>query len=169
MNEPRGLFAKNSASSKPLFGQNNRTSSAPYLYKTLESRVSIILAVFGTHLRLWAGTRRSAIPQFRSIMTISNDLATTTAPMKSSPQPTTVSNGVETPPNSRPKKLHGRAFYESIGSPRFVLAPMVDQSEFVSQVPILCPTELTSNRHGACSHAPSWHPTPPKISSHIRL
>lgn len=29
------------------------------------------------------------------------------------------------------KKLHGRAFYESIGSPRFVLAPMVDQSEFV--------------------------------------
>lgn len=30
------------------------------------------------------------------------------------------------------KKLHGRAFYESIGSPKFVLAPMVDQSEFVS-------------------------------------
>ncbi len=30
------------------------------------------------------------------------------------------------------KKLHGRAFYESLGSPRFVLAPMVDQSEFVS-------------------------------------
>ncbi|KAF2665536.1 dihydrouridine synthase [Microthyrium microscopicum] len=30
---------------------------------------------------------------------------------------------------SRPK-LHGRAFYESIGSPNFILAPMVDQSEF---------------------------------------
>ncbi|KAI0181036.1 FMN-linked oxidoreductase [Hypoxylon sp. FL1284] len=29
-----------------------------------------------------------------------------------------------------PAKLHGRAFYESIGSPKFVLAPMVDQSEF---------------------------------------
>ncbi|POS84083.1 hypothetical protein EPUL_006104 [Erysiphe pulchra] len=29
-----------------------------------------------------------------------------------------------------PLKLHGRAFYESIGSPKFVLAPMVDQSEF---------------------------------------
>ena len=29
-------------------------------------------------------------------------------------------------------KLHGRAFYESLGSPKFVLAPMVDQSEFVS-------------------------------------
>ncbi|KAK3112415.1 tRNA dihydrouridine synthase [Teratosphaeriaceae sp. CCFEE 6253] len=29
-----------------------------------------------------------------------------------------------------PTKLHGRAFYESIGSPKYVLAPMVDQSEF---------------------------------------
>jgi hypothetical protein len=29
------------------------------------------------------------------------------------------------------KKLHGRAFYESIGSPKVVLAPMVDQSEYV--------------------------------------
>ncbi|KAM0483241.1 hypothetical protein ACHAPX_002691 [Trichoderma viride] len=28
------------------------------------------------------------------------------------------------------KKLHGRAFYESIGSPKFIVAPMVDQSEF---------------------------------------
>lgn len=28
-------------------------------------------------------------------------------------------------------KLTGRAFYESIGKPKFVLAPMVDQSEFV--------------------------------------
>ncbi|TVY55790.1 tRNA-dihydrouridine(16/17) synthase [NAD(P)(+)] [Lachnellula cervina] len=28
------------------------------------------------------------------------------------------------------QKLHGRAFYESIGSPKFILAPMVDQSEF---------------------------------------
>jgi len=31
----------------------------------------------------------------------------------------------------KPRKLHGRAFYESIGSPRLVLAPMVEQSEFV--------------------------------------
>ncbi|OLN94000.1 tRNA-dihydrouridine(16/17) synthase [NAD(P)(+)] protein-like protein [Colletotrichum chlorophyti] len=27
-------------------------------------------------------------------------------------------------------KLYGRAFYESIGSPKYILAPMVDQSEF---------------------------------------
>ncbi|KAI0396888.1 FMN-linked oxidoreductase [Xylariaceae sp. FL0594] len=29
-----------------------------------------------------------------------------------------------------PSELHGRAFYESLGSPKFVVAPMVDQSEF---------------------------------------
>ncbi|GAB7353197.1 hypothetical protein MBLNU459_g3720t1 [Dothideomycetes sp. NU459] len=29
-----------------------------------------------------------------------------------------------------PKKLHGREFYKSIGSPRMILAPMVEQSEF---------------------------------------
>jgi hypothetical protein len=30
-----------------------------------------------------------------------------------------------------PEKPTGRAFYESIGSPKMVLAPMVDRSEFV--------------------------------------
>ena len=29
------------------------------------------------------------------------------------------------------QKLHGRAFYESIGSPKMIVAPMVDRSEFV--------------------------------------
>ncbi|KAF2719706.1 Dus-domain-containing protein [Polychaeton citri CBS 116435] len=32
--------------------------------------------------------------------------------------------------NGNPSKLHGRAFYESIGSPKHIVAPMVDQSEF---------------------------------------
>lgn len=35
-------------------------------------------------------------------------------------------------------KLHGRAFYESLGSPKHIIAPMVDQSEFVSP-PLLPP------------------------------
>ncbi|KAI2464705.1 FMN-linked oxidoreductase [Annulohypoxylon bovei var. microspora] len=41
--------------------------------------------------------------------------------------PSTTPNGETTKAKA---KLHGRAFYESIGSPKFVLAPMVDQSEF---------------------------------------
>lgn len=32
--------------------------------------------------------------------------------------------------SSRPK-VTGRAFYESIGSPKYIVAPMVDRSEFV--------------------------------------
>ncbi|KAG9236662.1 hypothetical protein BJ875DRAFT_212596 [Amylocarpus encephaloides] len=42
-----------------------------------------------------------------------------------------LSNGNAIPPTASLRtKLHGRAFYESIGSPKFILAPMVDQSEF---------------------------------------
>ena len=52
---------------------------------------------------------------------------TKTSSRKGSIDASTVSPG----PTPMRKKLHGRAFYESIGSPKFVLAPMVDQSEFV--------------------------------------
>lgn len=37
----------------------------------------------------------------------------------------------EMKPKPSRKKLHGREFYESIGSPKMVVAPMVDRSEFV--------------------------------------
>ncbi|KFY93410.1 hypothetical protein V498_04424 [Pseudogymnoascus sp. VKM F-4517 (FW-2822)] len=60
-------------------------------------------------------------------------MATTTngtlsdAPAASIQPPTDATSSSEAP---NPTKLHGRAFYESLGSPKFVLAPMVDQSEF---------------------------------------
>jgi len=73
-------------------------------------------------------------------------------------------NGAESTPqtsNGPRRKLHGRAFYQSIGSPKIVLAPMVDQSEFVRSliafvVSILC---LMRNRLGDYSHAHFYHPT----------
>ena len=43
---------------------------------------------------------------------------------------------------AKKQKLFGRAFYESIGSPKHVVAPMVDQSEFVSARLLL---QLSSN------------------------
>ncbi|CAI6088902.1 unnamed protein product [Clonostachys chloroleuca] len=45
----------------------------------------------------------------------------------------TQENGAAKPtstPSTGSSKLHGREFYESIGKPKFIVAPMVDQSEF---------------------------------------
>jgi hypothetical protein len=41
---------------------------------------------------------------------------------------------VKSTQNGTRPKLHGREFYESIGSPKMILAPMVDQSEFVRYI-----------------------------------
>ena len=46
----------------------------------------------------------------------------------SSSFPSQVQNGA---PSPSARKLHGRAFYESIGSPKMIVAPMVDRSEYV--------------------------------------
>ncbi|ESZ97671.1 hypothetical protein SBOR_1953 [Sclerotinia borealis F-4128] len=59
-------------------------------------------------------------------MTISNDFPTVVEAHPGSIMSEKNTNGS----GNLSKKLHGRAFYQSIGSPKFVLAPMVDQSEF---------------------------------------
>lgn len=66
-----------------------------------------------------------------------------------------VSPAVNAPPGRR--KLFGRAFYESIGSPKMVLAPMVDQSEFVwASLQYTCKHRAdTFDRHGAYLHDPT--------------
>jgi len=64
-------------------------------------------------------------------MTASND-------GPASPRQDAASSNDGTTNPQRTGKLHGRAFYEKIGSPKFILAPMVDQSEFVgSPLPFL--------------------------------
>jgi hypothetical protein len=69
---------------------------------------------------------------------------------------------------SKPKTLHGRAFYESLGSPRFVLAPMVDQSEFVILASPSKDTLLIMLTTGMASPHPLIHePFDYKISSCI--
>lgn len=70
------------------------------------------------------------------------------------------------PVNGGKTKLHGRAFYESIGSPKLILAPMVEQSEFVCFVKSLSGHGITDNtalRHGGCSLDPSCPPRSSRI------
>lgn len=121
------------------------------------------------HSRLRAGTRRFLPFQIRGIMAASNGLPVVETALPDAIVSEKVANGS----SNVAKKLHGRAFYESIGSPKFILAPMVDQSEFVSsQSPrhtsLLRLSRLTLNtfRPGACSPAlscplkptnPFWH------------
>ncbi|KAL8777611.1 MAG: hypothetical protein Q9194_002459 [Teloschistes cf. exilis] len=58
-------------------------------------------------------------------------------------------------PTKRPK-LTGRAFYESIGSPKYILAPMVDQSEFAWR--LLTRSFLPfSQRSSLIAYTPMFH------------
>ena len=42
-----------------------------------------------------------------------------------------MAESTQSSPPAKRKKITGRPFYESLGSPKMILAPMVDQSEFV--------------------------------------
>ncbi|KAJ6192720.1 hypothetical protein J3E72DRAFT_253600 [Bipolaris maydis] len=58
--------------------------------------------------------------------------------------------------NGKPRKLHGRAFYESIGSPKLVLAPMVEQSEFAWR--LLSRSFLPDSEKGSLlAYTPMFH------------
>ncbi|KAF2084046.1 FMN-linked oxidoreductase, partial [Saccharata proteae CBS 121410] len=53
-------------------------------------------------------------------------------------------------------KLHGRAFYESIGSPKMIVAPMVDQSEFAWR--LLTRSFIPDERqHEVLAYTPMFH------------
>lgn len=67
-------------------------------------------------------------------------------------------------------KLTGRAFYQSIGSPKFVLAPMVDRSEFVGSCLVDLGTAFIDliRRPGDCSLDRSWVLRNRQISSLTR-
>ncbi|KAJ3942295.1 tRNA dihydrouridine synthase [Colletotrichum fioriniae] len=56
---------------------------------------------------------------------------------------------------TRPK-LHGRAFYESIGSPKYILAPMVDQSEFAWRM-LSRSFILASEQKNLVAYTPMFH------------
>ncbi|KAE9378914.1 FMN-linked oxidoreductase [Stipitochalara longipes BDJ] len=104
-------------------------------------------------------------------MTISNDGLASMAVPSLEPQQSITSNGAATV-TSAPKKLHGRAFYESIGSPKFVLAPMVDQSEFAwrmlsrSFMPASSPKDLLA--YTPMLHARMFTETPKFRDAHFQ-
>ncbi|KAH7632267.1 dihydrouridine synthase-domain-containing protein [Sordaria sp. MPI-SDFR-AT-0083] len=68
----------------------------------------------------------------------------------------TEGNATTTPQVPKKTKLHGRAFYESIGSPKYIVAPMVDQSEFVWRM--LARSFLpTEEQHKLLCYTPMFH------------
>ncbi|KAL2271727.1 hypothetical protein VTJ83DRAFT_1098 [Remersonia thermophila] len=53
-------------------------------------------------------------------------------------------------------KLHGRAFYESLGSPKYIVAPMVDQSEFAWRM-LSRSFHPESERASVLAYSPMFH------------
>lgn len=81
--------------------------------------------------RIWI--LQSARPITRRVFTtqrLVRPVSTMTATATTTPTTTSTMTAGDDAPAAKPK-LHGRAFYESIGSPKYIIAPMVDQSEFV--------------------------------------
>jgi len=92
-----------------------------------------ILEVLFASARLGTPFRRAWFRRawFRRLATMASTTTTTSTTETAQP----VLPSLDTVPVVQPApktKLHGRAFYESIGSPKRIIAPMVDQSEFVS-------------------------------------
>jgi hypothetical protein len=73
---------------------------------------------------------------------------------------------VEGSPRLTTQKLHGRAFYESIGSPKMIVAPMVDRSEFVGYLRLDVASTSSDNngRPGECSRDHTLTMSPPSHS-----
>ncbi|RPB20493.1 FMN-linked oxidoreductase [Terfezia boudieri ATCC MYA-4762] len=61
------------------------------------------------------------------------------------------------PPNPHPTRLHGRAFYTSLGAPKHILAPMVEHSHLAWRL-------LVSRHSPKPSMPPSPRPTDPSAS-----
>ncbi|PMD24298.1 putative dihydrouridine synthase family protein [Hyaloscypha hepaticicola] len=104
-------------------------------------------------------------------MTVSNEGPASMAGPTSETQQSTTTNGAS---YALPaiKKLHGRAFYKSIGSPKFILAPMVDQSEFAwrmlsrSFMPSSSPRDLLA--YTPMLHARMFTETPKFRDAHFQ-
>ncbi|KLJ07631.1 tRNA-dihydrouridine synthase 1, partial [Blastomyces silverae] len=72
------------------------------------------------------------------------------------------------PPQPTGKKLFGREFYESLGSPKMILAPMVDRSEFAWRM--LTRSFMDSNSpHPLLAYSPMFHARLFKKSPGYRL
>jgi hypothetical protein len=95
-------------------------NSAALLFTVLNIR-SLLPRIFGGELAV------APAGVFRSPRRLFATMATET--VLSAPAQGQINGAV--PANGKRVKLHGRAFYESIGSPKLILAPMVEQSEFV--------------------------------------